>query len=80
MINDYFTFVWISNIGYLVEQDLLLGSIGKGVDIGDNDCDDEVDHDEGAEHDQTDQEGHGEHQGQGVLIVGVLNFREISIM
>ena len=80
MINDYFTFVWISNIGYLVEQDLLLGSIGKGVDIGDNDCDDEVNHDQGAEHDQTDQEGHGEHQGQGVLIVGVLNFRENSII
>ena len=59
---------------------MLLGSIGKGVDIGDNDCDDEVDHDEGAKHDQTDQEGHGKYQGQGVLIVGVLNFRENSII
>ena len=59
---------------------MLLGSIGKGVDIGDNDGDDEVDHDQGAEHDQPDQEGHGEHQGQGVLIVGVLNFRENSII
>ena len=80
MIYDYFTFVWISNIEDLVEQDLLLGSIGKRVDIRDNNCDDEVDHDEGAEHDQTDQEGHGEHQGQGVLIVWVLYFRENSIM
>ena len=80
MINDYFTLVWISNSGYLVEQDLLLGSISEGVDIGDNDCDDEVYHDKGAEHDQTNQEGHGEHQGQGVLIVGVLNFIENSII
>ena len=80
MSKDYFTFFWILNIEDLVEQDLLLGRISKGVDIGDNDCDDEVDHDQGPEHDQTDQEGHGEHQGQGVLIVGVLNLRENSII
>lgn len=56
----------------LIDQYLLLGGCGEGVDIGDNDGHDEVDHDQGAEDDETDQESHGEDKRQDVLVLGVI--------
>ena len=50
----------------------MLSGCGEGVDIGDNDGHDEVDHDQGAEDDEADQESHGEYKRQDVLVLGVI--------
>ena len=57
---------------YLIYKNLLLRCHGQGVDIRHDDGHDEVGHDEGAEDDEADEEDHGEHQGEHVLIVGLL--------
>ena len=56
----------------LIDEDLLLGCSCKRVDIRYNDCNNEIDHDEGAKDDEANEEGHGEEQGQEVLLPGAV--------
>ena len=48
---------------YLIAENLLLRNLLKPGNIGDDDGNDEVDHDNGAEHDEPHQQHHGEHLG-----------------
>ena len=48
---------------YLIAENLLLRNLLEPGNIRDDDGNDEVDHDNGAEHDEPHQQHHGEHLG-----------------
>ena len=56
----------------LIDEDLLLGCSCEGVDIRNNDGNDEVDHDEGAKDDEANEKGHGEEQGEKIFLSGTV--------
>ena len=62
---------------YFIEKDLLLGIICKLPDICDNNCNDEVDHDEGAKDNEANQKGHSEDQCQRISFIGILNILDL---
>ena len=56
----------------LVDENLLFSCWSKRVDIGDNDGNDQVNHDERAEDYESNEEDHGEEQRQRVFFIGAV--------